>query len=468
MNRQSLPQTPEIKRQGLLVNLSLIAYVCLFIGFLMCFIPKSLPYGIYANVVVHHNEVMTTVSSDSNVNRFYAVSPSEYHSNQSPDLDAMDQLSSSNNGAAVIHTRLDTTKTTALINLSSIDSTETTADGYKIVTFGGLTDGAETAAEGNKYISFGTIGGMSGNVETDENGNKYYQFVTIDPNAETDAEGNKVSGIGSILDSKADVAGDQFVSFGTTTDIRDATNIQVYISSIGGLDSYAQLMPVSPTTKLQSFLFSRQTSPVAYTLIQPDLCFVTSYAISPVSSTPLSYINTAMLFLSAFIPCILLLLYVWKLHENLRGKLLLPISFGAVAVYYAYDSICIIANFFQHGRFYASELLNLLLPVALAVCYVMMTIHSCTGSVSKKWLLITAIASALFCLEACLVFPNLLYRAPIWMKVIYGANILGHILFYVTLLLHAFFNMIPRKDDTPEDKEPIIESKNIAPAPERA
>ena len=298
MNQQLLPQTRAIKRRGLLINLSLIAYVCLIIGFLIGFLLSDVLYGF---------------------------------------------------GSA------------------SVATTTTTASNGNAVTYQGDTQ-LFVPSDGDSYIR-------------------------VYPNSGVEY-------------------GDPYVSVG------------------------------SPN----------------YPLIQGEQMIIPSPSVS--YSPALSYFNTAISIITGIIPCLLLLLYVWKLHGKAFGKYFIPVVFGLVALGYVSNTVVTVASFFQYKQFSTVNLIDLVLPVTMAVCCGVMAFLCRTGRIHKVWLIIAAIASILMCAESCLAFPYALHGAPILPKTMYGANILGDALFYTALLLFAFFNMVPGKNVS-EDPEPTDDTKNV-------
>ncbi len=241
------------------------------------------------------------------------------------------------------------------------------------------------------------------------------------------------------------------VSSGNAVTYQDDTRL--FVPSDGG--SYIKVYPNSSVEYGDPY-FSASSSD--HPLIQGEQMIVPSQSVT--YSYLLSYFNTAISIISGVIPCLLLLLYVWKLHIKAFGKYLIPIVFGLVALDYVSTTVLTVVSFFQYNYFSVFGLIDLVVPVTMAVCYGVMAFLCRTGRIRKVWLIIAAIASVLLCAESCLAFPHLLYGTPILLKVMYGANILGITLFYTALLLFAFFNMVPGKDGSSEDPDPTDDTKN--------
>lgn len=390
MNQQIQPEKPALKKQALLVNLSLIAYACLLFYFLSCILPNELFNSLFIKrAELSSSPIFMSNASDLNSDHFQVVYSTKYHSNPNT----------------------------------------TTAEGSNVSDIGSISSvisGTITNIEGDEFVSFGTIDGSTSD-------GKVIYYANSDS-----------------------MVFDQYIQI--TPSI---THISLHCDTVANSPFYPGYGPaiIQPVVSSSSFYFS--------------------------TNEVLSYINTATSFLWGIIPCLLLLLYVWKFHEYKRGKLFMPLIFGTVSIGYVCNSLSILVDFFKvvinfftyDGNDHAIPvsplnripdlLINLALPAAMAVCYVIMTIHSRTGSVNKKWLIITAVVSTLHCIRNYSYFS--IPDSTLIFRILYGANILGHVLFYVTLLLHAFFNLLPKKDDDKEEpSEPIIESKNMAPPPQPA
>ena len=428
MNQQIQPEKPAIKKQTLLVNLSLVAYVCLLLGFLQYFSPHSIPYGLFTSVIGNRK-----VASDATV----------YHSSKLPDgiaastsiIESDSTLGSISLNASDIYTIGSITQ-----NPEDPDNPENSEEngGAALKVFSSIKDpSADSTDVGNAIIGhFAVVGGSSQGSDVSD-GNISIKYYT--------STGN----------SAVEVPVEHFTSWCLPASSSDGTFVR-----ING-DNKANLTGALELSSNQNFI---QVTPS-----MSDMSIVsTSYRMSPM--------NTLMALLEGLLPCFLLLLYVWKFHDHPRGKYFVPVACGMIALSHVYSIINIIVNFLR-GFSSFTYLLNLVVPAAMAACYIIIPLSSRNGgNVSKKWWVITTIVSAVYGLQPCLsiivLIPDSSFFSTSLPYVLpYALTAVGHVLFLAGLLLYVFFNLLPKKDDgsdKEEPAEPIIESKNMAPPPQPA
>ena len=426
MNQQIQLEKPAVKKKTLLVNLSLIAYLCLLIGFLQCFSPHSIPYGLFTSVVVTRES-----ASDATI----------YHSN-----DLSDEMYATHSSFIESDNALDgiTINVSDFATIGSISkdpaNPEESGDGA-LKIYSSIKDPSADATETDNVITqyFSVIGGSSQiSTETGDDGViKYY------------------ASIGDFVGSASEVPADHYVYFSSSSDdgfvSADDENRISFTVKVDQMNSNQNFIQVTPSMSDMSIVS-------------------TSYRMGPNIG-----VNTLMALLGGLLPCFLLLLYVWKFHDHPRGKYFVPVACGMIALSHVYSMINIIVTFLRgFGSF--TYLLNLVVPTAMAACYIIIPLSSRNGgNVSKKWWVITTIVSAVYGLQACLSIRVLIpdsrfFSTSLPYVLPYALTAVGHVLFLAGLLLYVFFNLLPKKDndsDKEEPSEPIIESKNMAPAPER-
>lgn len=165
-------------------------------------------------------------------------------------------------------------------------------------------------------------------------------------------------------------------------------------------------------------------------------------------------------FLSGVAPCLLLLLYLWKLYRKNYGKYLLPIIFGLIAISYGYSMASFISSLVKYKCCTLANVLDMILPIAMVILCGVLAFLSYTGHTRKMWPILTAITSVLILVDSCLKTSYLLGHLPFTMHLILGVYMIGTVLFHAALLLYTFFNMIPGNDDSTEDIEPVDDCAN--------
>ena len=437
MNQQIQPEKPAIKKQTLLVNLSLVAYVCLLLGFLQYFSPHSIPYGLFTSVIENRK-----VASDATV----------YHSSKLPD------------GIAASTSIIESDSTLGSISLNASD----------IYTIGSITknpedpDNPENPEEngGAALKVFSSIKDPSAD-STDVENAIIGHFAVVGGSSQGSDVSISIKYYTSTGDSAVEVPVEHFTSWRLPASSSDGTFVR-----ING-DNKANLTGALELSSNQSFI---QVTPS----MMSEVHFMSTPYMITGSYTPGSHllrgVNTLMALLGGLLPCFLLLLYVWKFHDHPRGKYFVPVACGMIALSHVYSIINIIVPFLRgFGSF--TYLLNLVVPAAMAACYIIIPLSSRNGgNVSKKWWVITTIVSAVYGLQPCLsisvLIPDFRFFSTSLPYVLpYALTAVGHVLFLAGLLLYVFFNLLPKKDDgsdKEEPTEPIIESKNMAPPPQPA
>ena len=433
MNQQIQPEKPAIKKQTLLVNLSLVAYVCLLLGFLQCFSPHSIPYGLFTSVIGNRK-----VASDATV----------YHSSKLPDgiatststIESDSTLGSISLTASDIYTIGSITK-----NPEDPDNPENPEEngGAALKVFSSIKDpSADSTDVENAIIGhFAVVGGSSQGSDVSD-GNISIKYYT--------STGN----------SAVEVPVEHFTSWSLPASSSDGTFVR-----ING-DNKANLTGALELSSNQNFIKVTPSMMSEVTFMSTPYMITGSYATSRI----LQLVNTLMALLGGLLPCFLLLLYVWKFHDHSFGQYFIPVVCGMIALKHVYNILNSLISFLHDLQSYES-LLNLVLPLAITICLVIMILSYRNGVVRKKWWLITAIAFGMYIVHVFLSYHHLMQGASLSISLPYMLTVVGHILFFAGFLLYVFFNLLPKKDDgsdKEEPAEPIIESKNMAPPPQPA
>lgn len=143
----------------------------------------------------------------------------------------------------------------------------------------------------------------------------------------------------------------------------------------------------------------------------------------------------------ALAPIVLFLIYVLKFHESFKATIFVPIVFGLIAFSPIYNMI---KNLIMGYGFYLSQLIATLLIV---VPFVLATISALKG-LSKKSFTITAfVVTLLICASSVIAMflstGHYLRNEQYIYLITSLCNVLGTILFYISLFLFAMNNRIP-------------------------
>lgn len=146
-------------------------------------------------------------------------------------------------------------------------------------------------------------------------------------------------------------------------------------------------------------------------------------------------------FFISIAPCVLLVIYILKFHNELKATVLVPVIFGLIAFAPLYSLIEILISGF--GIYYR----DFIFTVTFTVAFVLATIDALKGF-SKKAFLISAIVVGLLLafwtiIELFLSIELYLEEGLYLYLFTLPANILGTIALYISLLLFGLKNRIP-------------------------